>query len=136
MTDNMAHALASVVRSVGKSWKHAKQRADREDRVSRRDLTYMRGGYSRTTIREVAFRVMEAAYLKASGDGRYPANARQIYYAARPSILAEADADSLDSQYFTQTLLKDYLEEREPDWDVIYDARGHFAEPHRNGQDR
>ncbi len=136
MTDSMADALASVVRSVGKSWKQAKQRADREDRVSRRDLTYMRGGYSRTTIREAAFRVMEAAYLKASGDGRYPANARQIYYAARPAILAEADANSLDSQYFTQTLLKDYLDEREPDWDVIYDARGHFAEPHRKGRDR
>jgi hypothetical protein len=136
MTDNMADALASVVRSVGKPWKAAKQRADREDRVSRRDLYYMRGGYSRTTIREVAFRVMEAAYLKASGDGRYPANARQIYYAARPAILAEADADSLDSQYFTQELLKSYLEQRRPDWDVIYDARGHFAEPHRKGRDR
>ncbi len=136
MTDSMADALASVVRSVGKSWKQAKQRADREDRVSRRDLSYMRGGYSRTTIREVAFRVMEAAYLKASGDGRYPANARQIYYTARPSILAEADADSLDSQYFTQELLKSYLEQRRPGWDVVYDARGHFAEPHREGRDR
>jgi hypothetical protein len=136
MTDSMADALAGVVRSVGKSWKQAKQRADREDRVSRRDLSYMRGGYSRTTIREVAFRVMEAAYLKASGGGRYPANARQIYYAARPAILAEADADSLDSQYFTQELLKSYLEQRRPGWDVIYDARGHFAEPHRNGRDR
>jgi len=136
MSGDMADALASLVRSVGKPWKAAKQRADREDRVSGRDLTYMRGGYSRTTIREVAFRVMEQAYLKASGDGRYPANARQIYYAARPAILAEADADSLDSQYFTQELLKSYLEQRRPGWDVIYDARGHFAEPHRNGRDR
>ena len=136
MSGDMADALASLVRSVGKPWKAAKQRADREDRVSRRDLSYMRGGYSRTTIRDVAFRVMEAAYLKASGGGCYPANARQIYYAARPAILAKADADSLDSQYFTQTLLKDYLEQRRPGWDVIYDARGHFAEPHRNGRDR
>jgi hypothetical protein len=132
----MADALAFVVRSVGKPWKAAKQRADREDRVSRRDLSYMRGGYSRTTIREVAFRVMEAAYMKASGNGRYPANARQIYYAARPAILAEADAESLDSQYFTQELLKSYLERRRPDWDVVFDARGHFTEPHRNGRDR
>ena len=136
MTESMSDALASVVRSVGKQWKAAKQRADREDRVSQRDLHRMRGGYSRTTIREVAFRVMEAAYLKASGDGRYPANARQIYYAARPAILAEADADSLDSQYFTQELLKSYLEQYRPDWDVVYDARGHIAEPHRKGRDR
>jgi len=136
MTDSMADALASVVRSVGRSWKQAKQRADRDDRVSRRDLGRMRGGYSRTTIREVAFRVMEAAYLKASGNGRYPANARQIYYAARPAILADADAESLDSQYFTQELLKSYLEQYRPDWDVVYDARGHIAEPHRRGRDR
>jgi len=136
MSDSMAEALASVVRSVGKSWKQAKRRADREDRVSSWDLGRMRGGYSRTTIREVAFRVMEAAYMKASGNGRYPANARQIYYAARPAILAEADAESLDSQYFTQELLKSYLERRRPDWDVVFDARGHFTEPHRNGRDR
>lgn len=136
MTESMSDALASVVRSVGKQWKAAKQRADREDRVSQRDLHRMRGGYSRITIREVAFRVMEPAYMKASGDGRYPANARQIYYAARPAILAEADVNSLDSQYFTQDVLKSYLEQRRPDWDVIYDARGHIAEPHRDGRDR
>jgi hypothetical protein len=39
---------------------------------------------------------------------------------------------SLDSQYFTQTLLPGYIAaypEAEA-WDVTYDARGHFAEPH------
>ena len=136
MSESMAEALATVVRSVGTQWKAAKQRADREDRVSQRDLSRLRRAYPRTTIREVAFAGMEAAYLKASGGGRYPANARQIYYAARPAILAQADADSLDSQYFTQTLLKDYLEEYAPDWDVVYDARGHFTEPHRKHRDR
>lgn len=136
MSGDMADALASLVRSVGKPWKAAKQRADREDRVSRRDLSRMRCRYSRTSIKEVAWRVMERAYLKASGGSRYPANARQIYYAARPAILAEADAEQIDSQYFTQELLKSYLEERRPGWDVIYDARGHFAEPHRKGRDR
>jgi hypothetical protein len=136
MSESMAEALASVVQSVGREWKAAKRRADREDRVRDRDLVRLRGASWRTTIKEVAFRVMEAAYLKASGGGRYPANARQIYYAARPAILAEADADSLDSQYFTQELLKSYLERHRPDWDVVYDARGHFAEPHRKGRDR
>ena len=32
--------------------------------------------------------------------------------------------------YFTQTLLRDYVEEKGVDWDVVFNARGHFAEPH------
>ncbi|MDN5870460.1 MAG: DUF2399 domain-containing protein [Nitrococcus sp.] len=32
--------------------------------------------------------------------------------------------------YFTQTLLKDYLEEFNPGWKVVWDARGHLVEPH------
>jgi len=126
----MAEALSSAVRSVAKDWKKAKIAAGRSERVSHYRLASMRSYSNRVTIREVAFEVMEAAYQKASGDGRYPANARQIYYAARPAILAKADADSLDSQYFTQTLLKEYMERRRPGWDVVFDARGHFTEPH------
>ena len=34
--------------------------------------------------------------------------------------------------YFSQTLLPDYIEEHGVDWDVVYDARGHFEEPHTN----
>jgi hypothetical protein len=39
----------------------------------------------------------------------------------------------LDDQYFTQTLLPDYLAENPTQtsgWDVVFDARGHFEEPH------
>ena len=133
MTDSMTDALGAAVRSVCKEWKKAKRKADQKDRVSSRELNRMRtsGRNHRTTIKEIAFDVMEAAYQKASGNGRYPATARQIYYAARPEILARhPDIDKLDSPYFTGTLLKDYLEEWEPDWDVVWDARGHFEEPH------
>ena len=41
----------------------------------------------RTTQKEAAWEIMEEAYLKASGNGRYPALARQIYYQARPGIM-------------------------------------------------
>jgi hypothetical protein len=85
------------------------------------------------SIRDAAWSVMEDAYAVASGEGRYPANARQIMYAARPTILELTGRDALDDKYFTQTLLPDYLEEH-PDetagWDVVFDARGHFVEPH------
>jgi hypothetical protein len=73
---------------------------------------------------------MESAYLKASGNGEYPANARQIMYAARPHIQKVTGRELHDS-YFTQTLLPDYLNETGVAWDVVYDARGHFNEPHK-----
>ena len=75
---------------------------------------------------------MEAAYMAASGDGTLPAMARQIFYQARPKIMALTDDKELQYGYFSQTLLPDYIEEHGVDWNVVYDARGHFEEPHTN----
>jgi hypothetical protein len=123
--------LGSAIKKVGRKWKSAKRHADKYDRVPVQRVYRMRYyAEPKESIRDVAFEVMESAYMKASSNGKYPANARQIYYAARPEILSRIDKDSLDSQYFTQTLLKDYLEERRPGWDVVWDARGHIIEPH------
>jgi hypothetical protein len=72
---------------------------------------------------------MEKAYIKASGNGGLPANARQIMYAARPHI-QETTGKQLNDVYFTQALLPTYVDENQLDWDVVYDARGHFSEPH------
>jgi hypothetical protein len=75
---------------------------------------------------------MTEAYRIASGDGRYPANARQVMYAARPEILRLTGKDKLDDAYFTQNLLPDYVTEnrKETEWDVVFDSRGSFSEPH------
>jgi hypothetical protein len=72
---------------------------------------------------------MEKAYLKSSSNGTLPANARQVMYAARPEI-QDRTGKPLDDTYFTQTLLPNYIEETGVDWDVVYDDRGHFREPH------
>jgi hypothetical protein len=82
---------------------------------------------------DAAALVMKTAYMKASDNGRLPANARQIMYAARPEILRLTGAKKLDDNYFTQTLLPNYIADHPAetkDWDVVYDARGHFIEPH------
>ena len=84
----------------------------------------------KVTIKEAAYEIMEAAYLKASGDGRRWANARQIMYAARQYILERTGETSLNDKYFTQTLLPDYLAERRVAWKVAFDVRGFFLEPH------
>jgi hypothetical protein len=87
---------------------------------------------SRVTQKAAAWEVMASAYLAASGGGRLPASARQIYYQARPKIMAMTDEKALDYGYFSQTLLPNYIEEMGVSWDVVFDARGHLTEPHSN----
>ncbi len=58
-------------------------------------------------------------------------------YAARPRILELTGKPKLDDRYFTQTHLPDYLDEhleQTAGWDVVFDARGHFIEPHTHRQ--
>ena len=53
-------------------------------------------------------------------------------YAARGAI-QQATGETLDDKYFTQTLLPEYLRTHQKEtanWDVVFDARGHFWEPH------
>ena len=72
--------------------------------------------------------------MKASANNTLPANARQIMYAARPKIaqLADRELGGTFDKYFTQTLLPDFVAQMRPAWAsrVVFDARGHFAEPH------
>jgi hypothetical protein len=126
-----ASNIVADIQSVTAVW--AKQRKQEERhaaaRARRRDALVRS---HRLSVREVAFEVMEQAYLEASTDGRWPAYARQVFYAARPKI-QDRTGETLDDKYFTKTLLPDYLAEN-PDttsgWDVVFDARGHFTEPH------
>ena len=88
------------------------------------------GGMS---IKDAAWQVMADAYHTASGGGGLPANARQVMYAARKRILELTCRTKLDDRYFTQTLLPDYVEqhpEATSAWDVVFDDRGNFIEPH------
>jgi hypothetical protein len=122
-------SIIDLVTSVTKDW--AKQRKAEEwhaRSITRRRevLTYSR----RTTIKDAAYEVMESAYLKASANGALPAHARQVMYAGR-SYIQDVTGKALDDQYFTQTLLPDYITEYGcDDWDLVFDARGHFTEPH------
>ena len=74
---------------------------------------------------------MPTAYNKASAGGTLPVRPRQIMYAAR-GYIQEKTGRQLDDRYFTQTLLPDYVDPIEVDWDIVWDARGSFHEPHTN----
>jgi hypothetical protein len=83
-----AEAIADLVRSGTKRWvqqrkaeeRHASAKANRNDR-----LVHFR--VRKATVKDVAYDVMRRAYMDASSGGTLPANARQIYYAARGEIL-------------------------------------------------
>jgi hypothetical protein len=55
-----------------------------------------------------------------------------LWKPARPKIMAMTNDKQLAYGYFSQTLLPDYIEEKGVNWNVVYDARGHFEEPHTN----
>jgi hypothetical protein len=125
---DLANDIIGLVREGTKKWTRTKKAEERnpDSRSYRAQrMTRERG----VSFKEAAAEIMEQAFLRVSGDRRYPANARQIMYAARPHI-QQRTGKRLESNYFTQTLLPDYLQENDVDWDVVYDARGHFTEPH------
>jgi hypothetical protein len=126
---NVANDILSAVETVTGPWTRQKKSEERHPgnvryRVSR--LTKE----SRTTQKDAAWEVLDAAYMAASAGGTLPASARQIYYQARPKIMAMTEDKELVYGYFSQTLLPDYIEETGVGWHVVYDARGHFEEPH------
>ena len=128
-------AIIGAVQSVTKKWAKQRKREEREASAALNRRYAMTRCYH-TTLRDAAWRVMEDAYLKASGNGTLPAHARQIMYAARPSIqqIADREIGKGFDKYFTQTLLPDYIDEKGVDWNVVFDARGHFHEPHTKEQ--
>jgi hypothetical protein len=128
---NAANDLLDAFNSASAKWTKQRKSEERQPGNIRYRVSRMTRE-PRTTQKEAAWEVMEAAYMAASGGGRLPASARQIYYQARPKIMAATEDKELAYGYFSQTLLPDYIEEHGVAWNVVYDARGHFEEPHTN----
>jgi hypothetical protein len=129
---NIANDILDAVESATSKWTRQKKSEERHPGNIRYRASRMTRE-PRTTQKEAAWEVMEQAYMAASGNGSLPAMARQIYYQARPKIMALTEDKELAYGYFSQTLLPDYIEEHGAlDWKVVYDARGHLEEPHTN----
>ena len=127
----VADKLVEVVWGVTKNWARVRKAEERDASAqARRRERLIRS--RRESIKDVAYDVMERAYNDVSDNGELPANARQIMYAARNEI-QERTEKQLNDAYFTQTLLPDFVNENPKltaSWDVVYDDRGHFTEPH------
>jgi hypothetical protein len=134
----MSNDLASLVKkAIGKAtrdFRKEKKSTKRKESLSRsarkRLFTHH---YSPLSIKAASFKVMEQAYMRASANNTLPANARQIMYQARPLIQQLTTKMWKNSNLFTQNYLPCFLRENPTltaTWDVVYDARGHFEEPH------
>jgi hypothetical protein len=128
---NIANDILDAVATATSKWTRQKKSEERHPGNVRYRVSRMTRE-PRTSQKEAAWQILEEAYMAASSNGALPAMARQIYYQARPKIMAQTDDKQLAYAYFSQTLLPDYIEECGVDWNVVYDARGHFEEPHTN----
>jgi hypothetical protein len=131
MSKGIANDMVDAIVTGTRKWTRQKKSEERHPGMIRYRMSRMTKT-SRISQKAAAWSVMEAAYMAASADDTLPAMARQIYYQARPKVMALTEDKALQYGYFSQTLLPDYIEEH-PEaqgWKVVYDARGHFEEPH------
>jgi hypothetical protein len=125
--DDIKQGLTKNLASFTKQRK-AEEKQSSAVRYRTARVTEVRGMYQT----EAAAKVMVECYMKVSDNNQLPANARQIFYVARP-LIEEMTDRPLGYNYFSQTLLPGYIENcGKSDWDVVYDDRGHFKEPHTN----
>jgi hypothetical protein len=124
-----ANSIINDVIAVTKKWtKQRKAEVRQAKAVNRREYMFS----ARNTATEIAGTAIPKGYQKASNNGTLPAHARQIMYACRNEI-QEHTGQPLSDVYFTQKLLPDFMSRNRAltaSWDVIFDARGRFAEPH------
>jgi hypothetical protein len=122
---DIASELTSAVNSVTQKW--AKQRKA-EERSARSRYMFFKPRH--VTLREHVFEVLPDAYDEVSDGDTLPAHARQLMYNARRRIQALTDQELKDS-YFTQRLLPEFCQSGQAQrWNVVYDPRGTFFEPH------
>src|SRR5262249_676584 len=88
-------ALRTAIDHVAKDWREkcqkAKRERDQQRRLEEREIAELlreeKAGF--LSIKDACIQVMEQAYMQASGNGKWPAYARQVMYAARRFILQQ-----------------------------------------------
>ena len=126
-----ATSIISSVERITRKWAKQRKLEERSATAQSRRRQAMTSS-QRTTLKEAVNEHIEAAYIAVSSNGTLPAHARQVMYDVRRRIQGITD-ESLDDKYFTQTLLPTYMRDntsKTAGWDVVFDARGHFTEPH------
>src|SRR6516162_3577612 len=99
---NIANDILDCVETATRQWTRQKKSEERHPGNIRYRVSRMTKE-SRVSQKDAAWQVMAEAYRRASGGGRLPASARQIYYQARPKVMALTEDKELAYNYFSQT---------------------------------
>jgi DNA topoisomerase VI subunit A len=127
-----SETIISAICSVTKKWEKQRKAELRNSRTRERRRTM---GEGQVAFTEVAHLILPAAYKHASGNSDRPVHNRQLYYAARESFL-EMTGKEIDANYFTQTLVRKYVNQHQPDWNLVADPRGNFTIPNSSNEVR
>ncbi|MBE9204913.1 DUF2399 domain-containing protein, partial [Synechocystis salina LEGE 06099] len=126
----MEDGIKESLKYVAKDWAKLKRKKRRSEQATLKELK-TNPTVKQLKPKQVAFQVMEQAYMAASNNNTLPASARQIFYQIRPLILEHS------SESWTYKSFSDWLPEfikKFPEiagnWNVTYDPRGKFYEPH------
>jgi Topoisomerase 6 subunit A/Spo11, Toprim domain len=136
MKNTLGEVIQNGLKKVTRDFTRAKKQAygRREDRISQWQIDKWKNQNTERQLKAAAYEAIPQAYMAASGNRRFPANVRQIFYQVRPLVIAATGGNIWkNSATFTQNVFQDYLRdnpEETSDWDIVYDARGHFSEPH------
>jgi DNA topoisomerase VI subunit B len=118
--DAAVRATAAWAKQVKAEERDSAARSKRRDRLARARAV---------SAKDAVYDALPRAWLTASDGGTLPTHVRQVFYALRNEV-QELTGKQLDAPYVTQVLIPDYISETGVDWDIVYDDRGHFDEPH------
>ena len=126
----VAGQIVDLVRGVTAKWTKQKRAEIRDAQALTRRLKGMTRHDRPMTIKEATYAVMPSAYMVASANNTLPANPRQIYYAARPGPRNDQPTRRSTASTSCRRCWSITSNCRASHWDIVWDDRGHFREPH------
>ena len=108
---NIANDILDCVETATAKWTKQKKSEERHPGNIRYRVSRMTQRAAHDPERGGVERPGSGLHGRERRGERLPAMARQIYYQARPKIMALTDDKELQYGYFSQTLLPDYIEE-------------------------
>ena len=121
---SLRSALADSIQAVTREFTAQKRKAAAagRDTISAAQYAKLLKQRDDQRFKEAAYDELPDAYARVSDNGKLPANARQLYYAVRPAVIAACGKSWANSSTFTQGVLNDYMRDHPDvtaDWDVV-----------------
>ena len=131
-TEDLKDAVGLAIAAVLKEHYALRKKADKQSAAEERHEQEAQEAArpKQMSLKEAVFTVLPQAIAKASTDGKYEFQDRQLYYVVREFIKQYTNKE-LTFSYFSPPLLTEYEEEHGEIAGLLFDGRGHFQEPHQ-----